>query len=181
MLDFIKEYLPIAESLFVILGVAFVVVQIRQQAKIANADHDRQRKQATIDYYNSLLSSSYQFLDDIGGRKLDLSSVNSDKKLRKSVIRYLSRLERLSVGIATDVYDFEILYLMSGRLLIKKYRQFEDYINEVRIDKDAPMLYKEFELLAEKLEKYKEKYPKLTADEITKVAQPTSFRRRTRR
>jgi len=166
MLKYIQEYLPIAESLFVILGVVFIAVQIRQQTKTSRADHDRQKKQSTIEFYNSISTESQAFLDDIVGKTLDLSGVNSDKALRKSVIRYLSRLERLAIGVASDVYDFEVLCLMSGRYLSKKYNQFEKYIKESRVAKNAPMLFKEFELLVEKIDKYRELNPEKTADEI---------------
>jgi len=152
-----------------VLGGFFVVVQIRQQTKISRADHDRQKKQSTIEFYNSLSSDSYQFLDDIKGKRLNSTLVNSDKDLRKSVIRYLSRLERLAIGVATDVYDFNVLCLMPGRYLCKKYEQFQEYIKETRISKDAPMLYKEFELLVNRIEKYREKYPNQIANKKTRV------------
>jgi len=157
------------ESFFVILGVVFIAVQIRQQTKISRADHDRQKKQSTIEFYNSISSESQVLLDNIVGKSLDLSSVNSDKALRKSVIRYLSRLERLAIGVASDVYDFEVLALMSGRYLSKKYIQFEKYIEEARIAKEAPMLYKEFELLVTKIDEYRENNPGKTVDGTIRV------------
>ena len=171
MLKYIQEYLTFIESLCVILGIFFVAVQIRQQTKISRADHDRQKKQSTIEFYNILSSESYQFLDDIKNKTLNLASVNSDKALRKSVIRYLSRLERLAIGIASDVYDFEILCLMSGRYLSKKYNQFKTYIEEVRINKNAPMVYKEFELLVEKIDEYRNNNPDKTVDKSLRVKQ----------
>ena len=170
-LNIVQEYLAVIESIAVILGVVFIVIQIKQRVKVSRADHDRQKKQATIEYYNSLSSDSYEFLDDIKGRKLDLSLVNSDKTLRKSVIRYLSHLERLSVGVRNDVYDFNIINLMSGRFLIKKYEQFEIFIKESRIQKKAPVLYKEFELLVKMLDDSRKKYPEQTSDESTQVMQ----------
>jgi len=170
-LNIVQEYLAVIESIAVILGVVFIVIQIKQRVKVSRADHDRQKKQATIEYYNSLSSDSYEFLDDIKGRKLDLSLVNSDKTLRKSVIRYLSHLERLSVGVRNDVYDFNIINLMSGRFLIKKYEQFEIFIKESRIQKKAPVLYKEFELLVKMLDDFRKKYPEQTSDESTQVMQ----------
>ena len=130
MFQCILYYLPVVESLAVIVGVIFVAVQIRKQTKASHADHDRQKKQSTIEFYNSISTESQSFLDKIGGRKLDLLSVNTDKMLRKSVVRYLSRLERLAIGIATDVYDFNVLNLMSGRYICKKFNQLKKYIDE---------------------------------------------------
>ena len=79
--------------------------------------------------------------------------------LRKSVVRYLSRLERLAIGIATDVYDFDVFNLMSGRYVCKKFEQLQQYIYESRIAKDAPTLYIELELLVERIEKHRETNP----------------------
>ena len=172
MLDIIREYLPIFESVFVIAGVLFIVIQIRQQTKISRADHDRQKKQSTIEFYNSISTESYQLLDEIKGRRMNWSTVNSDKKLRKSVVRYLSRLERLAVGVASDVYDFDILFLMSGRYLIKKYDQFQLYIEEARINKSAPTLYIEFELLAKRIDHHRKKHPNQIADKSVRVRRP---------
>lgn len=172
MFKSIQEYLPLIESFSVIIGVFFVAIQIRQQTKISRADHDRQKKQSTIEFYNLISTDSYQFLDDIKNKTLDLASVNSDKALRKSVIRYLSRLERFAIGIASDVYDFEILCLMSGRYLSKKFNQFKPYIEEARINKNAPMLYKEFELLIAKIDAYRKNRPDQTVDKSFRVKQP---------
>ena len=68
MLEFIRENLPIFESIFVVIGVVFIAVQIKQQTKIARADHDRQKKQSTIEFYNTLSTESTEFLDDIRSR-----------------------------------------------------------------------------------------------------------------
>jgi len=172
MIRYIQEYLSLGESLAVIFGVVLVVVQIRQQTKISRADHERQRKQSTIEFYNLLSSESYELLNTIGIKKLDLSSVNSDKEFRKSVVRYLGRLERLATGVATDVYDFDILCIMAGRYLIKKYEQFETYIEESRNSKNAPLLYREFELLIKDVKKYIEAYPDRSARELVRIKLP---------
>jgi len=171
MFQQIQTCMPFIESLFVILGVVFVAVQIRQQTKISRADHDRQKKQSTIEFYNALSSDSYQFLDEIKGTVITIEKVTADKALQKSVIRYLSRLERLAIGTAADVYDFEILCLMSGRYLIKKYEQFQLYIHAVRMNKNAPMLYKEFELLVKKLKEFKAANPTQVVDKKSQVQQ----------
>ncbi|MCL1873360.1 MAG: DUF4760 domain-containing protein [Clostridiales bacterium] len=171
MLKYIQEYLPLIESIFVIVGVIFIFVQIRQQTKISRADHDRRKKQSTIEFYNVLSSESYPFLDEMIGRKLNLPTVNADKALRKSVIRYLSRLERLAVGIATDVYDFDVLCIMSGRYLLKKYAQFKEYIEEAREVKDAPMLYMEFQRLAARINEYRADNPEQLAEKV-RIEQP---------
>ena len=169
MFQCINNFLPSIESFFVILGVIFIAIQIRQQTKISRADHDRQKKQSTIEFYNLISTESQTLLDAIVGKKLNLDAVNSNKMLRKSVVRYLSRLERLAIGIATDVYDFDVLNLMSGRYLCKKHEQFREYIEESRVKKGAPMLFKEFELLVLRIEEYRKINPCQTADETVRI------------
>jgi len=108
------EVLSILEKISVILGVAFVAIQIWLQTRIARADHDRHKKQSTIEFYNLLSRESYHLYDIIKNNPLDFSTVKSDEKLEESVIRYLGRLERLAVGVAADVYDYKLLCFMTG-------------------------------------------------------------------
>ena len=169
MLKCVQEYLPLIESFCVIIGVIFVAIQIRQQAKIAQADHDRQKKQSTIEFYDSISSDSYQLLDNMNGKP---DKKNSADLLWKNIIRYLSKLERLAVGVASDIYDFEILCLISGRFLSEQYERFEKYIVEARKDKDAPMRFKEFELLVDRIDEHRKKNPEQIVGEPNRVAQP---------
>jgi len=140
--------------------------------KIARADHDRQKKQSTIEFYNSISLESQMLLDDIESKAWNYTSIQSNKALRKSIIRYLSRLERLAVGVSSDVYDFDILNLMSGRNLSKKYIQLQNYIEEARVAKKAPMLYMVFELLIKRIDEYRKIHPKQIVDKKTRVKQP---------
>jgi len=172
MIICILDYLPAIESIAVIVGVIFVAVQIRKQTKASRADHDRQKKQSTIEFYNYISTESQSFLDEIGGKKMDLATVNSDKLLRKSVVRYLSRLERLAIGIATNVYDFDVLNLMSGRYICKKFNQLKKYIDESRIAKNAPILFIELELLAKRIEEQRAANPNQTVGKSEQVRQP---------
>jgi hypothetical protein len=147
------EVLSILEKISVILGVAFVAIQIWLQTRIARADHDRHKKQSTIEFYNLLSTESYHLYDVIKNDPLDFSTVKSDEKLEESVIRYLGRLERLAVGVAADVYDYKLLFFMTGWYIPKKYNQLKAYINSARIHYSSPNRYKEFERLAKRIKK----------------------------
>ena len=157
MFQNIQEVLSNFESLVLILGVIFVVVQIRQQTRISRADHDRQKKQSTIEFYNIIAVESEPFYRKMAEKTemtLTWETVNSDESLSRDIVRYLSRLERLAVGIASDVYDFRTLCYMSARFISAKYERLEGYITEARIEKNAPQYCEELERLAKRFEKY---------------------------
>ena len=153
------EVLGILEKISVIMGVAFVAIQIWLQTKIARADNDRKKKQSTIEFYDLLFTKIYQFLNDIKDKDLNLSTVNTDKALKKSVTKYFARLERLAVGVYYEVYDLKILCYMAGRRFSDIYNQFKIYIYEVRIKEYSPNRYKEFERLVKDIDKDREKCP----------------------
>ncbi|MCL2801212.1 MAG: DUF4760 domain-containing protein [Treponema sp.] len=155
----IKTILSVLESIFVIIGVCFLAIQIRQQTKIAEADHDRIKKQSTIEFYNLISTESQIFIDYIGNKIVDLEMIKSDIKLERSVTKYLSRLERLAVGIASDIYHFEILCHVVGSHFSKIYNQLGIYIREMREVNKTPRRYYEFELLVERIEKYRGENP----------------------
>jgi len=152
MFIYIKNFLEIAESISVILGVVFLVIQIRQQTKIARADHDRKKKQSTIDYYEHISSESKEFYNKIKGKKLNLENIKNNKELEEDVSLYLSHLERLAIGVASKIYDIDILNHMSGKFLTKKYYQLKDYIEDSR-KKGNHYRYCEFEKMIKEIEK----------------------------
>jgi len=157
--NYFYEVLSILEKISVILGVAFVAIQIRLQTRIARADHDRKKKQSTIEFYDSISEENYQLLVDIKDKDLNLSIVNTDKALKKSVTRYLARLERLAVGVHYKIYDIKLLCYMAGRRFSDIYNQFKTYICEVRIEEKSPNRYIEFERLVKDIDKDRAKCP----------------------
>ena len=141
-----------------------IFFQIWQQTKIARADHNRIKKQSTIEFYNLLSTDSYALYDVIKDNTLDLSTILSNEELRDCVRRYLGRLERLAIGVASNVYDFDILNVMCGQYLIRRYEQLVTYITHVRDTEGYKMAYKEFELLIERIKERKKTHSEQTVD-----------------
>jgi hypothetical protein len=169
--QYIQNYLPIAESLAVILGVGFLATQIKQQTEIARENHDRKKKQSTIEFYNTISLESERFSDNIGGKFWDTKSILSNEVSNKSVSRYLSRLERLAIGVKSDIYDFETIYIMSGDYLIKRYEELKEYIEYTREARILKNHYREFELMVKRLENRRKGYlsEMVTNDIIVKL------------
>ena len=157
MFEVVQSYLNIAEKIAVIVGVCFLAVQIRQQTKISHADHDRIKKQSTIEFYNLISSEIHEFLYKTDEEQLNFASVKANKTLESDVVKYLSRLERLAVGVNSNIYDLEILSHIVGNLFTNTYNRLERYIKEVREKNNTPRRYCEFEHLVKVIERYREK------------------------
>ncbi|WP_437644005.1 DUF4760 domain-containing protein [Sorangium sp. So ce362] len=113
--------------------------------KTLRADHERRKKQATIEYANDIrdLWQERRVAIESGiGRKIEANSksltekevetIKNSPELRDAVRELLARLEHLSVGINTCVFDKNLLYRMSGSYLIRVYAFMEPYITSVR-------------------------------------------------
>jgi len=168
MFNCIQNLLSFGADLAVILGIIFVVIQILQTGKIARADHDRREKQSTIEFYNALSTESYDLYDIFGNKPIDISSIDSNKVLKESVIKYLGRLERLAVGVNSKIYNFDILNFMCGQYLIERYYQFEKYIEKARHGNNK-ICYKEFEILVKNIKEHRERNPEQTIDKCSIV------------
>ncbi|MGK3994518.1 DUF4760 domain-containing protein [Sorangium sp. So ce1024] len=109
------------------------------------ADHERRKKQATIEYANDIRDLWQQrrvTIENGINRRIENTSkpltpeevqtIKDSPDLRDAVREFLARLEHLSVGVNTCVFDKNILYRMSGSYLIRVYEFMEPYIISVR-------------------------------------------------
>lgn len=131
-----------------------IIIQLYLSYKIFKADHERRKKEATIEYINNvrqLWSKNRQDFDKKFGAHShsltdeDVSNINNDKELKETVRGLLGLLEHISVGMNTGVYDKNLLFRMSGKYLIDLFDRFKPYIKESQ--KENPYSYIEFEEL----------------------------------
>lgn len=116
------------------------------------ADHDRRRKQATVDYMRSvrpIWSEGRRALNDNFGNKAmteeDIAKIDNDKDLQRLVREVLSWLEHLAVGANTEVFDKDLIYRMSASYLIRIYKRVALYVETTQ--KRNPYAYIEFQEL----------------------------------
>lgn len=124
--------LTLTISDYISLGtLAIISGQLYFIYKTYKADHERRKKQSTIEYLN-LIRKLYRPLKEKIDKDIEEENVINIKDMNDVTMRrtknILSVLEHLCVGINTGVYDFEILNRMSGRYLIKLYERFAPYI-----------------------------------------------------
>lgn len=141
-----------------VLGISVIWLQIK-------ADHERRKKQATIEFLNSIrpvwLENETRIYKSLGRRGLteaDIPKILEDDDLRESIKTLLGRLEYMAVGINTGVFDEYILYRMAASYLIKIYHRLYPYIIYIQKNKN-PYAYVEFKELVIKFEDLKRRRP----------------------
>lgn len=125
-------------------------------------DHERRRKQATIEYFENMTSKLFDieaiFDSKITGSTKNID-INEDADKLKKAIKILVAFEQLSVGVNAGIFDFDILERMAGSYLINIYSIFYPYIKETRKDATHLNSYIEFEQLVNKIKEKRNPIP----------------------
>lgn len=108
--------------------------QIALQEKSLDKDHERRRKQSTIEAMHLLRSDDQDALERKIRLKVSahLDWKNVPNELRNDVRSILSHYERFAVAVNTGVYDIEIVDRTIGAYLICLWKDYDDYVIYVR-------------------------------------------------
>jgi hypothetical protein len=147
------------------LSIGFVtaltlIIQLYFLHKTLMADHERRRKQATMEYigrvWRNVRSRVEDRWDDILSKE-DIEKINNDPKLRAFIWNTLGEIEHMAVGLNADVYDKDLFYRMTATPLIKIYDKLKPYMDLAQMDnRDA---YIEFQELADDFKNRKRRRP----------------------
>jgi len=105
------------------------------------ADHERKKKQATIEAYDQISNTATLPLwialretygEDYSTKNIDEDIKNVDKKLKDIFLLYCRKMERFSVGIDINVYDFDTFYRLSGESTAELFKNIEPLIKRQR-------------------------------------------------
>jgi len=138
------------------IGLVLGIYNIRLVEKTFKADHERRKKQATIEYVGQILREARFKID---------AHYRSNKSLTDEQVSTLIAnpadsaewrnaigvFEHLAVGINAGVYDKDILYRMAGGYITTLFTFVEPYIKAAR--KQYPRAYCEFQELAREFKK----------------------------
>ncbi len=160
------------EILTVIIGsltACILLVQAGLALKAIKADHERRKKQATIEFVQKIrpawLEAKNKLEERWGKNPLtskELEEIDNDFQLQKVVNNLLGLLEHLSVGMNTGVYDKDLLFRMSGSFLIDIHNRFRSYIDQVQVRN--PAAYIEYQNLVSDFEERKRTKPSTEGD-----------------
>jgi len=156
-MDGIQSYISLITGVAAAIASIGACIAVFWQARIMRvaliADHDRRKKQSTIEYMNVIrqqyrpinkkLTEQYGF-----GNVINLSSLNSETK--SDIRELLSIVEHLSVGVNMDVYDIDALIRMSGSYLLRMRRNLSPYIENAQRNNSSA--YEEFIHLCKRMD-----------------------------
>jgi len=146
-----------ANSIIQIFILVIISGQLFFLHKTYKADHERRKKQATVEYINNIRNDykvlNNKLIEKFSNHPIKMDGI--DHLMEKDINLLLSILEHLSVGINTGVYDFNILNRMTGSFLVSRYYQLHPYISKAQLKN--PLSYIEFEQLCSRIEEIRKK------------------------
>jgi Domain of unknown function (DUF4760) len=140
------------------ISVVVLIIQVQVGINAVAADHERRRKQSTIEYIGGVWRDARHELErDYGPSGLStetLKKILEDYKLEADIRNLLGVLEHMSVGLHAGIYDKDLLYRMTATFIIQTYHRFEPYMMHKR--NENPTMYIEFQRLAIEFRRRKE-------------------------
>jgi len=146
------------------------IKQLRLMRESIKADHERRKKQATVEFCRSIRNECAGFMKQINekfpkGKIFNVCDVENDEAILNIIREYLSRMEMLSVGINIGIYDIATFDRMAGASTIRSFDRLKEIIAFRRETRKAPYLYGDFEKLTSELTKLRgERFPKHDKD-----------------
>lgn len=134
--------------------------------RTTKANNERKKKEITIQYSNAHNRSTKDLLSVIYANslngKLDITKVlgKENTELLRDVEDYLFSMERLAVGVNSNVFDIYLFDRIMGQKTIEHFDMLMPYIKYIRRE-DYVHKYDEFELMVERLRNVRKKrFPK---------------------
>lgn len=117
------------------VGIGFIAIQVTLARRTEKRELTRGRKESTTDAYSSTqehrAALRKELPDDWDGRDVAafLERVAAGDAAAASTLKeYLGHLETLSVGVASGVYDIEVMDSLCGPRLINTVRHYRSFI-----------------------------------------------------
>jgi hypothetical protein len=149
--------------MFVCAGVGVAIWQLHLMKKGFSADHERRKKQATIEFYTSISKSKEyiealnkidaQFPDD---QVIQINDIKDDRVMKNAIRVFLSYMEHFCVGLNTDIYDLPVFERMAGLYTRRWYDKLKNIIDNSRTGQN-PIRYMDFQKAAALLEEERNK------------------------
>ncbi len=135
----------------VLVGIPLAIIQIKKSREAneasvrANeleqfefvADSTRNRRQATLDFYCEINKETKPLIDRIliGTFNGSVDTILADNDLQIEIRRYLSLMERFSVGIQAYMFDVQLVDRIQGKSILlvhEKINPYVEYVSQTR-------------------------------------------------
>lgn len=142
----------------VIISAIIALRQLFIMKKTHEEEHTRNLRQSTIEFYNEINKETKEFIDEvmIGTIDLKVETILADVDLHKRVRRYLSLMERFSVGINSYMYDIVVFDRIQGKTTLVMYDNLKPYIDHIS-EKYGTYFYGEFIKVIEQIKDIRKK------------------------
>lgn len=141
-----------------ILAFIAVIYQLRLVLRALRADHERIRKQSTIEQLgHEYRECRYALESKFGTNHLseeEIKIITTNNEYEANIKRLLGVLEHIAVGVNAEIYDKEIVFSMSSSSMIDIYKRMEPFI-EYRRKKGHQSAYTDFQHLIRDFENKK--------------------------
>lgn len=156
-IQFISSISTILANIAIIASMTIALFQLFIMKKTFIEEHTQNLRKGTIEFYNEINKETCDLIDDVilNKIKLDLESINNDANLHKRVRRYLSLMERFSVGINSYMYDIKTFDRLQGKTTLDMYNALKPYIDYIS-EKYGTYYYGEFISLIDNIKKIRE-------------------------
>ena len=154
--ELVSNIISAVSAIAGVFATVFAAFELRNSRK-ANAERTkRERKESTVSAYNILQNQVLDRLVVIRPDEVVTTIENLDDiRLRDAYNDYkalIARCEHFAVGINEGVYDFDVLYKLSGEHLIYLYKKVEPIINHARENCANSIPFCEFETMVTRLD-----------------------------
>jgi len=160
-IDSVANYADIIAVPLAIIGIYYIVRQLKLALLESERDHQRRQNEMTLNAYNTVRGDLRDTIRRVRLKleladmfdeftKENLEQIMSDKVLRDDVAKMLGFLNKFAVGIKHDVFNIDLVNDLAGKLFISTFKQFHPYI--IRVRKDYSNFYKDYEDLVKNLE-----------------------------
>lgn len=158
--EIILNICSLAANIAIVITMIYGLIKLKQDKLSVIADLEWRRKQETIHFTYEILQKTDNLHSEINkkfkGETINVSDLEKEEnaELMQIISKYLTLMERLSVGLNTEVYDLDVYARICCRKTINAWKQLENIVQWKRETLNRATLYTEFETVVDKLKNW---------------------------
>jgi len=152
----------VSNIIFCVTG-GVAIWQLLLMKKKFKADHERRKKQATIEFFYLFYKDLSEILKSINkifptvNYVIKVDDIKNDSSITEMIKEYLRRITIFGVGVNTGIYDINVLDRIAETNIINSYNRFKEIIKWRRDIRNDPTLFADFDKLVSGLEETRKK------------------------
>ena len=132
--------------------------QLRQTHEVTVLDHDRRRKQATIEFYATTLGEQRRMRETLphDRNKAALQpfidrAISGDEDINKAIVAYLSLHNLIAISVRSDVFDIGVIDQAFGGRLLALEENYRRWIDSARKSSGYPTMFADIQWLTDEI------------------------------